>query len=377
VPLSSYWGFFPVSDTGDSGWKVLAYTANFGGGISSTLSIEEPRRQAVVSTNMIADPLLLGATPTPADNIKIRYPDLVHNWRIDQSWGSAQIMGALHDASAGYYTPLTNAAAAGTQLAGALPPNAGLCAEAFNPTGIPALAVANTAGNLTGSEACGHPSDKIGYAVGVGSKHNIIPAMDYFQWQLTYSKGATRYVAFFPSGPSLAKFAGANLAYGMWTDGVLSTALGSVHLTEAWAIDAAYDHFWTPAFKTSVYGHYMKMNYDADANAAICNMQNNTFGPGLQTNPALATTHTGALTNVTACNNDWGMWTLGSRTQYNFTPAFYVGLDVTYSQLMSASKGGTAFYTPIANTEKPASTYNITNVGDWAFRFRIHREILP
>jgi hypothetical protein len=161
----------------------------------------------------------------------------------------------------------------------------------------------------------------------------------------------------------------------MWTDGILSTQLGTVHLTTAWAIDAAYDHFWTPAFKTSVYGHYMKMDYDSEANAAICNMQNNTFG--VQTNPALGTTHTGALTNVTNCNNDWGMWTVGSRTQYNFTPAFYVGLDVTYSMLMSASKGGTAFYTAIPNTEKPSATYNMANVGDWAFRFRVHREILP
>ena len=30
-------------------------------------------------------------------------PDIVGNLRIDQAWGSAQVMGAVHDVSAGYY----------------------------------------------------------------------------------------------------------------------------------------------------------------------------------------------------------------------------------------------------------------------------------
>ena len=94
-----------MSDTGDSGWKVIAYTANFGGGISATLSVEEPRRNNVISTNMAVDPLLVGNAPTPTDYIKIRFPDLVHNWRIDQAWGSAQIMGAIHDQAAATTRP--------------------------------------------------------------------------------------------------------------------------------------------------------------------------------------------------------------------------------------------------------------------------------
>ncbi|MGA9198807.1 MAG: porin, partial [Pseudolabrys sp.] len=30
VPATSYWGSFPASDTGDPGWMVLGYTAQFG-----------------------------------------------------------------------------------------------------------------------------------------------------------------------------------------------------------------------------------------------------------------------------------------------------------------------------------------------------------
>src|SRR5260221_6804694 len=41
-PASSFFG--PnASDTGDPGWKVFAYTAQYGNGFSATFSIEEPR----------------------------------------------------------------------------------------------------------------------------------------------------------------------------------------------------------------------------------------------------------------------------------------------------------------------------------------------
>src|SRR5258707_6727565 len=48
APASSFFGP-PSSDTGDSGWKVFAYTAQFGNGFSATFSFEEPRAIAVRS----------------------------------------------------------------------------------------------------------------------------------------------------------------------------------------------------------------------------------------------------------------------------------------------------------------------------------------
>ena len=38
-------------------------------------------------------------------------PDVVANLRIDQAWGSAQIMGALHDVNATYYSGVGASAA--------------------------------------------------------------------------------------------------------------------------------------------------------------------------------------------------------------------------------------------------------------------------
>ena len=47
VPATSYWGSFPASDTGDPGWMVLGYTAQFGNGFSATLAAEMRRMTAI------------------------------------------------------------------------------------------------------------------------------------------------------------------------------------------------------------------------------------------------------------------------------------------------------------------------------------------
>ncbi|MEJ8474161.1 porin [Roseibium algae] len=66
----------------DTTSNVAAYTAAFGNGFSATISIEDGSIRESVS----------------ADYAGTRYPDLVANLRVDQGWGNAQIMGALHDA---------------------------------------------------------------------------------------------------------------------------------------------------------------------------------------------------------------------------------------------------------------------------------------
>ena len=50
TPALSYFGGMinPSSDTGDGGQTVSAYTAQFGNGLSATLSLEAPRTTAVL-----------------------------------------------------------------------------------------------------------------------------------------------------------------------------------------------------------------------------------------------------------------------------------------------------------------------------------------
>ena len=44
----SYFGFYPQSDTGDGGKDVLAYTAQFGNGLSASIAAELPRRTQII-----------------------------------------------------------------------------------------------------------------------------------------------------------------------------------------------------------------------------------------------------------------------------------------------------------------------------------------
>src|SRR5262249_38347941 len=187
---SSFWANAGLtSDTGDSGWKVFAYTAQYGNGFSATFSIEEPRSMAtggvtpnagVMNTNL-GNPVI-GIINPDSDRAKQRFPDLVQNWRVDQAWGSAQLMIAAQDVSGGYYAAntgaLLGAGAAGFTLAPCTGPTAGFLGAG--------------AGTLLGSEACGHPADKLGWALGGGSRHNVGTQGDYFQWQAQDSPGAPR-----------------------------------------------------------------------------------------------------------------------------------------------------------------------------------------
>ena len=54
-PATSYWGAFPGSDTGDGGWFVMGYTAQFGNGFSATIAAEAPRKtQLIVDLSLVA-----------------------------------------------------------------------------------------------------------------------------------------------------------------------------------------------------------------------------------------------------------------------------------------------------------------------------------
>ncbi len=123
---------------------MFAYTAQYGNGFSATFSIEEPRsfsttapQSGTLNTNL--GNLVLGVNTSDQDKAKTRFPDLVQNWRVDQAWGSAQLMVAAHDVSGGYY-----AANAGSLLG----------AGGFTPapcTGVTAGFLGVGAGTLTGS----------------------------------------------------------------------------------------------------------------------------------------------------------------------------------------------------------------------------------
>ena len=365
IPASSYWGTI-ASDTGDGGWKVAAYTANFGNGITSTLSLEEPRRIGIINTNSGAtNPFTAfgaavgqnGITGTAgADSAKIRFPDMVYNWRIDQVWGSAQVMFAAHDASAAYY--YSTVANGGVN-----------CPVA--PFGV--------AGSIDGAEVCGHPADKLGWAAGAGFRINVPNTNgSYFQMQYTHTLGASRYMFQTQSG-HYTQFNGGTVGFGWLSDGIVNNMTGGVDLTRVDGINAAFDYHWTPKFWTSLYGTWANVKYDDVANASICSVQN--LAPGTAggiTAPVGIAALGGAAAVLPVCSNNWSIWQLGSRWQYNLTPAMYVGVDVLYQKLKTADNGGVANYvTGAASVSAPGGPYQIVNQDNWGFRLRVHRDILP
>jgi hypothetical protein len=82
------------------------------------------------------------------------------------------------------------------------------------------------------------------------------------------------------------------------------------------------------------------------------------------------------------CNGDWSTWWIGSRTQWNVTKDFYMGLDVMYSKLDSATAfNGLAVgsgTTPVALAISPnLGALPATDPDNWSFRFRVHRDFYP
>ncbi len=354
---TSYYDFFSSpatsftvpwsSDTGDGGWKVAAYTAQLGNGVSASFSVEEPRRQDVVN-NSFANPYIAGALPTP-DIGKTVWPDLVANVRVDQAWGSAQLMGAVHQVSAGYY---------GATLTGAIPN--------------------------------GHPNDKVGFAIGAGVKINfpMIGPGDYFQGQVNYTEGAMRYAALTPSGAGSPTVfgAGQQLGAGFFSDstycgislGSAATATcpaggSSQQLTTAWGVDAAYEHFWTPALRTSLVGAYTHIGYNSTASTQMCG----SFAGGATAGAVTGGVGTTFNASCGAGSFDWSYYSVSSRTQWNITKDFYVGLEGYYGHLNTMSKGQTVNFIAATGGAQPTGVRTLDDQNVFVYRMRVHRDLVP
>jgi hypothetical protein len=342
VPATSYWGSFPASDTGDPGWFVMAYTAQFGNGFSATISAEERRVTQIIgfegpsAGTVICGTLAPGGYPpsvtgggavfpTGGCYGGFQAPDVVANLRVDQAWGSAQIMGALHQVNATYYGP-----GAGT------------------------------------NRNSGHPDDELGWVIGAGIKLNapMIGQGDYFQAQVNYAQGATRYVFMTPN-TNWGKIDLPSSSFGVVSDAVYNGQLGGtlgntatdLELTTAWGVNAAYEHFWNPRWRTSLYGGYAAISYNGNATAILCNFGTN-----------------GVVTN--GCDMDWQTWWVGSRTQWNVSKDFYMGVDILYQKMETA----VAFVDPTLGplgTSRFGSARPADDQDNLSIRFRVHRDFYP
>ena len=76
---------------------------------------------------------------------------------------------------------------------------------------------------------------------------------------------------------------------------------------------------------------------------------------------------------------DWSTWGVGTRTQWDVTKTFYLGVEVLYSQLHSAQTGTGSVVGPagFASFASGGATVNESNASNWAISIRAHRDFLP
>jgi hypothetical protein len=325
----------------------LAYTAQFGNGITASLSLEDNGQASNGRGHLVANMSMaeFGLGTTAFDNKGQQAPDVVGALRIEQAWGYAQVSAALHDASGGYY--------GGT--------------------------------NVTTN---GHPSDTYGFALTGGFTLNDILGFkgDTFGLQACYAEGAAGYCTR-AIGSWQMYGSGNNAGFGWITDGVydnVGVAAGGsdVELTTVWGINGYVQHLWTPKWRTSLYGGYTEVDYNGTATniinqhlptppvgpAVVCN---GIPVPGAVTPPLTIASGGGG----NACSPDFSFWQIGTRTQWNPHPDLDIGVDVQWTHLNTAYKG--ANVTLPANGARPAGPYAIDDQDLVSVMFRIQRNFLP
>jgi len=142
----------PLDPTNDA--TLFAYTFNIGNGVSASVSLEDPYSEGRKLSRFDAGAPAGGGAGPSAFYGGQDFPDLVGNVRVDQGWGTLQIMGALRD---------VKSKAIGTQVAPGV----------FVPCCI---------------------DDKLGWAAGAGVTVAMPGAPVELSLQGAYTQGMVRYI---------------------------------------------------------------------------------------------------------------------------------------------------------------------------------------
>ena len=339
VPAAQYrGGYLPASDTGDPGWFVWGYTAQLGNGLSATISTEARRTTQIIN------------------EATVRWFPFYSGWRCWSRHGDARIVRGRRRwrlARTGQWRLRRHAS---RRLRRQYPyrPDLGQCSGhgggASAQSGFYSQTITGGGDAVPGA---GHPGTEWGYAVGAGLRLNfpMIAQGDYFQSQVNYTQGALRYLFFTPN-TNWGKVNGASETFGVLSDcvygGFGSATAGAPALfttncqrTTGWGVNASFEHYWTPAVHESLYGAYYAVSYaegTGSANSMLCVMEGNGVLVG---SLAIAGPN---------CNNNWSMWGVGSRLQWDITKSFYIGVEGLYDNMKSATvnttgiiPGGTAY----------------------------------
>jgi hypothetical protein len=334
------------SDTGH-GINLLAYTMTFGGGFSATISLEDTvhRRTGIwdaTQTPLVAGTAAVGlVAPNYGNYAAATYPDVVANVRVDQPWGSAQIMAALHNANGSCYGTFCNA----------------------------------------GDGLLNNGPDAAGWAFGAGLMFNIPWAQgDQFWTQATYARGAASYLGVnkFVANDAIQIYRGgapfgvggdgrASLAWGF--DGIFQTG-GAVELTEGWQVMAAAQHYWTPALRTSVFAGYARLDFPGNpGDIGVPTGARGAFCTGNQTG---GTAFIPAVVN--GCDPSVALLQVGTRTIWSPVRNLDIGVEVLYQRFDENMDG--VWLLP-ATGARVGGLYLAADADVWSGLIRFQRNFWP
>jgi hypothetical protein len=244
APWQSYPAGGPDTLPGGSnhvtGVNQLTYTAQFGSGVSGSLSVQDPTLQNTTNlwnTSYATAAGLVAGTYGTNSFGGTRAPDIVGALAVDQAWGLFKLSAAAHDNHVSYF---------GT------------------------------------TEPTGHPADKWGWAVQAALSIKNIPTgqNDVLNLQAAYTDGATRYNWNGLNVTTYAMYGGSGIAY--QSLGIASvadvtyngtTAAGSTYGLETvktWGFRGGFTHNWNANWASAIYGAYGQVKYGAAGSAVIC-----------------------------------------------------------------------------------------------------------
>jgi hypothetical protein len=247
--------------------NLFAYTFGFANGVSLTLSLEDSKSAGREGTDFYGGN---------------KAPDVVAALKIEQGWGSAQVMAVAHNAYGGS-TTATSYSTVATATTGF---------PFFIPTAWSTTATTTTTV---------YDVDKWGYAIGAGAtiKLPMFGADDEFGLQAVYADGALRYLTlgdlggydFADSSGDLSKgwavFAG--LKHG-FTPKLVGALQGGFVSFDSYLANADFDRWdatasltWTPVtnLEVTAFAEYRKYDY---SDATVADTDGWAFGLRMQRN---------------------------------------------------------------------------------------------
>ncbi len=311
-----------------TGINQLAYTAQFGNGVSASISLEDPsayNQGGLYNVDTGTAAQFLAGVPGTNSYAGVSVPDIVGQLRVDQAWGLFQLSGAAHQVRASYY--------------------------------IPTL------------ETSGHPGDEWGYAAQIALSLKNLPTGpgDSINFSAGYANGASRYVLGGVSPNNFAMYgdtgvlgAYQSIAWGASGDGVFGNGTG-IERSSIWGVRGAFNHNWDPYWSSSLFGAYTSVDWGAGGTALICS--------GAGATAISATTARAGRTAV--CDPNFNIAQIGTVLRWTPVKNLTFSTEVMYTWL-DQKNSGVIVSSPGPTKPGPAA-YELKDQGTWTVGVRAQR----